>query len=435
MSDLYDVFADFDDDQAPANELSPIISALLRRPFLTEESDSDVYRLARLREEKVRGWFQSNLGWRVKTSGYGRYVRLFKRREQPPADRCPVAGPNGGPSSPLVLVLLCLAAEQLWRRPEITYGDLQREVIRICAEESTRDVLPQFQVVTEAGESRARADQHRRAFVEALMMLQHWHVVSTDRPLAIGGGEASGDVIITCNPERLNDFLAVTAISQMQIDIGAPQTHVARLCQDQADLPGHASESQHDLQRRHRALRAVLDDAVVVLDGESTEARYLATPGGRRHALHTATETGLTCIVRRDIWLTSDHDHLSTDLDFPQPRSIPGQAALLLLRSLDGDDPPPDLTQDCCQAVIEQALTGNVDWAKSYRTSGAVRTLTRDALTALTSAGVLRRHSGPPETWSATGAHAYWRICVTTSDRPIEPVADDDLFSQDGNRD
>lgn len=47
------------------------------------------------------------------------------------------------------------------------FGDLQREAIRICAEESTRDVLPQFQVVTEAGETRARADQHRRALIKS----------------------------------------------------------------------------------------------------------------------------------------------------------------------------------------------------------------------------------------------------------------------------
>src|SRR5205823_4445050 len=160
---------------------------------------------------------------------------------------------------------------------------------------------------------------------------------------------------------------------QLQVDIGQPHTHVPKLCEDQADLPDHASEGQRDIQRRHRALRAVIDDAVVVLDGERSEARYLASPGGRRQALQAALTAGMTCVVRRDLWLTADPDGRSTDLDFPQPRSITGQAALLLVRWLNSNEATPTITEEACQAVIAEAKANNPEWAKSYRTTGTLK--------------------------------------------------------------
>jgi uncharacterized protein (TIGR02678 family) len=426
----------FDLPEEPhSSELTPIISALLHEPLLTEESRPDVYRLARHSEKELPRWFQSNAGWHVKVSEFGRYIRLFKRRASPPRDRCVLAGPGGGPSSPLVLVLLSLIGEQLWRRPVATYGDLQREVIRVCAGESARDALPRFRVVTEAGESKAGADQNRRAFVEALELLRYWHVISTDRPLSAGEHDASNDVVITCDPERLNDFLAVTAISQMPIDLDQPSSHVAVLCQDQQDLPEHASESQHDLQRRHRALRAVLDDAAVALDQDDPVARYLSTSGGRRQALQTAMVAGLNCFVRRNVWLTCDADRATTDLDFPQSQSIRGQAALLIVHWLSANRPESVRTEQC-QAVIEQAMSDHSDWARSHRAAGSIQALTKDALVTLVRAGVLARRADSCAEWVPTGAHFYWQIRLSSPERHIAaPAITDDLFTQDGSHD
>ncbi|SCL36199.1 DUF2398 family protein [Micromonospora aurantiaca (nom. illeg.)] len=433
MTDLEHVLIDDNDTLA---ELTPVISAVLRKPFLTEEAEPDLYRRARLQENELRRWFQTTLGWRLKISAFGRYVRLFKRRDRPPMDRNPVPSEQGGKPSVLVLTLLCLAAEQLWRRPEITFGDLQREVIRTCAAESSRGELPAFNVVTQAGEPRARAEQHRRAFVDALMLLQEWRIITSDGPLASAGTTVANDVVITCNPERLNDLLAAPAISQLQIDISQPHTHIPKLCEDQSDLPDHASESQRDLQRRHRALRAVIDDAVVVLDGESSEARYLASPGGRRQALHAALTAGMTCVVRRDLWLTVDPGGRSTDLEFPQPRSITGQAALLLVRWLNSNEATAAVSEEACQAVIGEAKANNPEWAKSYRSTATLKTLTREALATLVAAGVLTQTSHHPPMWTATSAHAYWRVRVTAAEQHDEPPLADSLFDhQDGNRD
>lgn len=435
MTDLDDLLDDDTDDTLA--ELTPVISALLRKPFLTEDAEPDLYRRARVQDNNLRQWFQTTLGWRVKTSAFGRYVRLFKRRDWPPTDRNPVPSEQGGKPSVLVLILLCLAAEQLWRRPEITFGDLQREVIRTCAAESSRGDLPAFNVVTQAGEPRARAEQHRRAFVDALVLLQEWRIITSDGPLASAGSAVASDVVITCNPERLNDLLAAPAISQLQIDIAQPHTHIPKLCEDQADLPDHASEGQRDTQRRHRALRAVIDDAVVVLDGERSEARYLASPGGRRQALQAALTAGMTCVIRRDLWLTADTDGRSTDLDFPQPRSITGQAALLLVRWLNSTEATPTITEEACQAVIAEAKASNPEWAKSYRTTATLKTLTREALAVLVAAGVLSQTNHRRPRWTATGAHAYWRVRVAAADRHDEPpLIADNLFDHlDGNRD
>lgn len=433
MNELGTAFGLPEDHQS--SELTPIISALLHEPLLTEESRPDIYRLGRHREKELLGWFQSNTGWHVKTSEFGRFIRLFKRRQAPPRDRCVLAGPGGGPSAPLVLVLLSLVGEQLWRRPVATYGDLQREVIRVCAGESPRDALPAFKVVAEAGESKARADQHRRAFVEALELLRYWHVITADRPLTGSEHDAGNDVVITCDPERLNEFLAVTALSQMPIDLDQPKTHVAVLCQDQQDLPEHASESQQDLQRRHRALRAVLDDAAVTLNDEDPVARYLSTSGGRRQALQTAMVAGLNCFVRRDVWLTCDADQATTDLEFPQTQSIRGQAALLIVHWLRANR-PESVHAEQCQAVIEQAMSDHSDWAKSHRAPAAIQTLTKDALVTLERAGVLARRTGNPAEWAPTGAHFHWQVRPSSPDRQAAtaPIADD-LFTQDGIHD
>ncbi|MCM3920125.1 TIGR02678 family protein [Frankia sp. AiPs1] len=435
MTDVEDLLVDDDDDTL--TDLTPVIAALLRKPFLTEETEPDLYRQARLHENDLRQWFQAILGWRLKVSTFGRYVRLFKRRDRPPTDRSPLPSEHAGSPSKLALILLCLAAEQLWRRPEITFGDLQREVIRTCAAESSRGDLPAFNVVTQAGEPRARAEQHRRAFVEALELLQEWRIITCDGPLAATGTAAANDVVITCNPERLNDLLAAPAISQLQIDIGEPRTHIAKLCEDQQDLPKHVSENQRDLQRRHRALRTVIDDAVVVLDGVRSEARYLASPGGRRQALNATLTAGLTCIVRRDLWLTGDPDRRSTDLEFPQPRSLAGQAALLIVHWLNTDDSAAPLPVDAFQAVIEGAKADNAEWARSYRSTAALKTLTREAIAILVAAGVLTPTSDRPRLWTPTGAHAYWRVRVTAADPHDEqPLLADNLFDQqDGTSD
>ncbi|MHA4951535.1 DUF2398 family protein [Micromonospora saelicesensis] len=413
--------------------LAPVIPALLRKPFLTEETEPELFRAARAREDDLRQWFHATLGWRVRISNLGRYVRLFKRRHQPPQDRSCLPREGAGKVSVLVLTLLCLIAEQLWRRPEITFGDLQREVIRTCAAESGAGRLPAFQVVTQAGEPRAKAEQHRRAFVDACELLREWGFITSDGPLTAAGTDAGNDIVITCNPERLNDLLAAPAISQLQIDLSQPHTHVAKLCEDQAALPDHASENQRDLQRRHRALRAVIDDAVVPLGGDGIEATYLASPGGRRQAVQAAMVAGLTCVVRRDLWLTADSGRRSTDLDFPQPHSIPGQAALLIVQWLNTGGAPQPLTEDACQAVIAEAKADQPEWAKSFRSNAALQTLTQEALASLVAAGILIRTSDRPPAWTTTGAHGHWRVRVATPDRRGElPLTDDALFDQDG---
>ena len=83
---------------------------------------------------------------------------------------------------------------------------------------------------------------------------------------------------------------------------------------------------------------------------------------------------------------------------------------------------------------LEDAMAESSEWAKSYRSAGALRTLTTDALTILTSAGVLTATGDDPATWVPTGAHGYWLVRLSSPDSPTETVADD-LFTQDGIHD
>jgi uncharacterized protein (TIGR02678 family) len=393
-------------------EVGQVIAALLRRPLLTAEHNPDVFRLAVLHRDELVAWFSSTTGWRVEIQAADGLCRLYKRRADPPADRAPQLlrqhRAARRPAPPLVLVLLCLVCEQLWRHPETSFNDLQRALVQSCAAEADSGRLPRFQPVAPTGREHARASADRVALVDAIRVLADWRVIVVDRPLEVIEQDDRADLVVTARRERLAALLAGPSPTLLDVDLDQPATHVPLLCADQAELPEHASASQRDLRRRHTALRAVLDDPGVTPDTDGEAGGYLASVTGRRQALDTAAAAGLVCTVRRDWWVVADPAGTTTDLDFPHSRAHEQHAALLLLAELrHRDDPAAPVTLEVATALLRAHLDRRPWWAARYRGPSGARRLAARAACQLVEVGVLQPASAEESAGTEMGAVAW----------------------------
>lgn len=422
MSDakpLADAYTDDETAEHANPEIRSVIASFLRSQFLTIESDPDLFRLAVHHKDEVRAWFATTVGWPFAAHPSDGMCRLYKRRWDPPSDRPPRIKLQGASkdrtASPFVITLMCLVCEQLWRHPETSFNDLQRALVQTCATESESGRLPRFQPVAQAGEGRARANAHRLGLVDALRLLESWHVIDVDQSLDIAEQDHRADLVIIARRDRLAALPASLSPSLMDIDLDRPESHVPALCGDQAELSEHASARQHDRRRRHTALRVVLDDPGVAPHADSDAGRYLSSPGGQRQAVDAAAAAGLVCNVRRDWWIVSDPDGTTTDVTFPLARNIEEQAALVLLQTLSrtgSEESDPELSLEEATARMQQHLEEHPHWAASYRSRGAQR-MAKNAVNRLVEAGILMNAGPVNGPWVITPAAHMWQVRVT----------------------
>jgi len=406
-------------DDAPTTgaELEPeaaaAMAALLRRPLLTVEHDVDLLQYAVRHGDQLARWFAHTAGWRFTTHSHEGFVRLYKRRGDPPAGRVMLRG-RDRPASKLVLTVLCLVCEQLWRQPEMEFTELQREIVAVCATEAEAGTLPGFHPVDAGGNQHGRANGYRLALVQALQLLEEWHVISSSDPLDVAAQDRGADMVIMARRERLNALLACPSPSLLPIDIGDPDSHVSALCGDESDLPDRASAHQRGERRRHTAMRLVLDEPVLAADADEESTRFLATPHGRRFALDAAADAGLVCVVRPDWWMVADPGGASSDIEFPLGRTQEHQAALLLLKEItERPDPSAPVTVEDAELWLGLQRAATPWWAARYDKPGATRRLARIAATVLTDVGILR--CPMPDLWEPTGAVDFWQVDVSVS--------------------
>ncbi len=404
----------------PDPEMGEVIAAVLASPLLTVEGEPDVFRLAVHHGDDISRWFKAATGWRFEVYPTDGFCRLYKRRRIPPADRAPrlIRKQRSArrSASPLVLTLLCLVCEQLWRHPETSFQDLQRAIAQTCATEAGAGRLPAFQPVAPDGQGQGRARAHRVALVDAIRLLASWCVVSVDRPLEIAEQDEQADLAISARRERLLALLACPSPTLLDINLDQPDAHVSLLCSDQAELPEHASAGQHDLRRRHVALQAVFDDPGVRPETATEAGGYLGSTPGRRLALDSAAAAGLTCMVRRDWWVIGDPVGVTTDLDFPHGRSQEQQAALVLLSELARrEDPTAAFSTDEATVIMRGHLDLRTWWASRYRTANGAQRLAEQAIQVLNQAGILDTDDRGSETWQPTPAIHIWQIHIRES--------------------
>ncbi|MFJ8676375.1 DUF2398 family protein [Streptomyces sp. NPDC093589] len=415
---LADAYADDAAEEHANPEVRSVIASFLHSQFLTVESDPDLFRLAVHHKDEVREWFASTVGWPFDVYPSDGMCRLYKRRWDPPSDRPPSVKLQGTSkertASPFVLTLMCLVCEQLWRHPETSFNDLQRALVQTCATESESGRLPRFQPVAQAGEGRARANAHRLGLVDALRLLEGWHVIDVDQSLDIAEQDHRADLVIVARRDRLAALTAGPSPSLLNIDLDRPETHVPALCGDQDELDEHASDRQRDLRRRHISLRVVMDDPGVGPHADSEVGRYLTSTSGQRQAVAAAAAAGLACNIRRDWWIVSDPDGSTTDLTFPLARNIDEHAALILLHTLSGagsEGADSELSLEAATTRIQKHFDEHPQWAASHRSRGAQR-MARNAVKRLVEAGILR-DDGRKDLWTVTPAAQMWQVRIT----------------------
>ncbi|MFF9483164.1 DUF2398 family protein [Streptomyces sp. NPDC014733] len=410
-------------DQPPLSpEASPVVAALLARQILAEEDDPEQFRLACHHRHELTHWFSEHSGWRFHVERQAGICRLYKRRFDPPAGRVPLvhrSRPSARtPVPPLVQILTALICEQMWRAAQTTFNHLQRAVIQACGTEAPTARLPRFQPGAPAGQRQATAAAHRMAFIDALRLLESWHLLAFDQPLNVLEQGTDADLAITARRERLALLIACPPPSLLPIDLDDPNSHVTALCPDQAPPPEGAPPVDTARHHRRTALRAVLDDPGLPPDPATGPGAYLSSWSGREQALNVAAAAGLTCTVRQDWWMTTDPAGHTTDLAFPQRRTVEQQAALLLLHALTRrDDPLAWFGLHWASDALAAHLRQRPWWARNYQGAGKARTLATAAVHHLLSIGACTADPPPGTGWQPTPAAHLWQLSITNAPR------------------
>jgi len=402
-------------------EAAEVAAAMNNRPFLAAERDPELFRRAVEHGARIGRFYRENLGWTFTVNPHVGLARLYKRTEDPPADRPPQLVRRRGraksaprPLSRLAQVLVMLVCEQLWLNSETTFSNLQHDLIATCGLEYEQDTLPRFQTVALEGGRRAEADAHRRALVDALMLLEQLHVVAPGSPLENAAQDARTDMTIVAKTERLAALLACPPPSLLPIDLAAPDTHAHALCTDQTELAEDVAGVTREAHERHKLLRRIADDPVVHVDYDADGARPMASAAGRRLARDVARSLGLECAMKPGWWLVSDPAGCDGPETFPAGASFEQQAALLLLRELSQEqDCIEPLSIEEASAWIRRAQEEHPWWAKRYRVPGGTRRLAQAALEILTDFGLVTPiiHG----LWDPQPCSRLWRVEIRTS--------------------
>lgn len=382
------------------------------------ETAPDQYRAALARRKELADFFRGELGWTVEPLDVARLVRLHKRRSDPPADRGPWLlrdGRAGPVAPPVVLVLVMLVCEQLWRRPRVTLRELLQAIAQVCAAEAPSGRLPAFRVVAGDGTSKREAQQNRQHLVDALKLLEAEGSVTVDADLDRAATDEDSDLVVTAMRDRLAAKLSSLSPMLLGLNELPPAQHAAALSAEfldgrtDGDLDDRAAMSVRD--RRLQAVRRLVDDPATSPLGDSDQVPYLHTISGRDRALTVTASLGLAVSVRRDWWEVTDPSGLASGTDFPNGRRTERQAALALLAFLPRrPDPSAPLPLAEITAVIEEARASLPRWAAAY--DGRLHALARAAAGELAAAGLLHRDEEQADQWHPTPGIHLWRVRV-----------------------
>jgi uncharacterized protein (TIGR02678 family) len=409
--------------------LSPDLREAARQLIATgrirAETDPHRYKAALAGRKELTDFFREELGWTVETLDVARLVRLHKRRSDPPADRGPWLLRDGRPgpmAPPVVLVLVTLICEQLWRRPRVTLRELLQAIAQVCAAEAPSGRLPPFRVVAGDATSKREAQQNRQHLVDALKLLEAEGTVTVDADLDRAATDEDSDLVVTAMRDRLAAKLSSLSPMLLELSELPAAQHAAALSAEfladrpDDDLDDPAAMTVQD--RRLQAVRRLVDDPAASPLGDGDQVPYLHTISGRDRALTVTTSLGLATTVRRDWWEVTDPSGLASGTGFPSGRRVERQAALALLASLPRrHDPSAPLSLADITLVLEEARASLPRWAAAY--DGRLHALARAAAGELAAAGLLHRDEEQADQWLPTPGIHLWRVRV----RQPEPDA------------
>ena len=385
---------------------------------IRSETDPEQYKAALAGRKELAEFFREELGWPVETLDVARLVRLHKRRSDPPSDRGPWLLRDGrpGPVAPaVVLVLVMLVCEQLWRRPRVTLRELLQAIAQVCAAEAPSGRLPAFRVVAGDGISKKEAQQNRQHLVDALKLLEAEGSVTVDADLDRAATDEESDMVVTAMRDRLAAKLSSLSPMLLGLNELPPAQHTDVLAAE--FLADRLTDDPDDpvamtvRDRRLQSVRRLVDDPAASPLGDGDQVPYLHTISGRDRALTITASLGLAASVRRDWWEVTDPSGLASGTDFPNGRRTERQAALALLALLPRrEDPSAPLPLAEITTVLEEARASLPRWAAAY--DGRLHALARAAAGELAAVGLLHHDEEQADHWHPTPGIYLWRVRV-----------------------
>ncbi|QNE18231.1 DUF2398 family protein [Kribbella qitaiheensis] len=396
---------------------------------LRAETDPELFQAGMRGRAALVDFFRSELGWPVEVQELAEQIRLHKRRVDPPGDRGPLLQRSGRAArtpqlaSPLVLVVIALVCEQLWRRPRIALRELMQAVAQVCAEDSDSGLLPPFRIVAGDGVRLQEAMDNRRAIVDALKILVAEGTVTVDADLDEVIVDEDTDMVVRASRERLSVKFSSVSPTLLGLDRLPPPDHLAALSTesllDHEDQPGGGDPTLET--RRLAALRRLVDDpATDPHDQPGSNASsagsigvtpYLQTMGGRERGLRVLSALGLNATVRRDWWEVTEPLGLGSLLDFPNGRRIERQAALAVLAKLSHRPAPrASVTVEELAELLEELRIDQPRWATGYH--GRFKVLARAAAAELTQFALLSPDKSRRGVWHPTPGVHLWRVRI-----------------------
>ncbi len=349
----------------PAEELAQrrtALRALLAKPLLVADADSETLVLVRRHLTELREWLNRETGWRLVVDS--ETARLFKTAPALSDASHPARGQNKEPFGRRRYVTLCLALSALARADaQTTLGSLAEDVLTAAAE-------PELAATGFTLTLDSRAD--RSDLVAVVRLLLGWGVLSR-----VAGDE---DAYLSAGTDVLYDVRR-PVLGVLLSGIRGPSTVTAgafsqRLAELTAEPVAESDELRNQALRR-RLTRRLLEDPVMYYDElDNDERAYLLS---QRHAItrRIADATGLIPEMRAEGIAMVDPEDELTDVRMPEQRTD-GHVTLLVAEHLARRE---QATRGELRAFVRQAAAEHATyWRKGVTEPGAETELLATAL-------------------------------------------------------
>jgi uncharacterized protein (TIGR02678 family) len=379
------------------------LRALLAKPLLVADADSETLVLVRRHLAELRQWLNRETGWRLVADS--ETARLFKTATALSDASHPARGHNKEPFGRRRYVTLCLALSALARADaQTTLGGLADDVLTAAAE-------PELAAAGFTLTLDSRAD--RSDLVAVVRLLLAWGVLSR-----VAGDE---DAYLSAGTDVLYDVRR-PVLGVLLSGTRGPSTVTAvpfedRLAELTAEPVAESDELRNQALRR-RLTRRLLEDPVVYYDElDSGERAYLLS---QRHAItrRIADATGLIPEMREEGIAMVDPEDELTDVRMPEQRTD-GHVTLLVAEHLARRD---RATLDELHAFVRKAAAEHASyWRKGVTEPGAETELLATALQKLLALRLVRMEgsvvrSRPAITRFALGEPAIRETRKATAD-------------------
>jgi len=338
------------------------LRALLAKPLLVADTDSETLVLVRRHLTELREWLNRETGWRlVADSGT---ARLFKTVPELSDASHPALGSHKEPFGRRRYVTLCLALSALARADaQTTLGSLADDVLTAAAD-------PELAATGYALTLANRSD--RSDLVAVVRLLLGWGVLSR-----VAGDE---DAYLSVGADVLYDVrrpvLGVLLWCARGPYVVTATAFGARLAELTAEPVAESDELRNQALRR-RLTRRLLENPVVYHDElDEDERAYLLS---QRHAITRRIEeaTGLVAEMRAEGIAMVDPEDELTDVRMPEQHTD-GHVTLLVAEYLARRD---QAALDELRAFVRRAAAEHQDyWRKGVTEPGAETELLAVAL-------------------------------------------------------